>query len=306
MGNEYQVEVPEATAQFINRSFVQKLDEGRVKEAADASTAFIREKLRQEAAVREILAPEGISEEEIDRDENTDQPKKIIDKEPDSYATYVQFQGTGPRTWFKGPRYAIYFGKIESQRFTKNKWELMSYTSDIRKILSDNSVKDMADEEDRYFNHLVADIITAAAGAQTTNGPFQSATFKSAMQSMLSRRRPIGKMLMTKERYFDAIDFPATTVGDNVAQRHFDEGIEATEKLWGLPVVTTIKSYIYDPNKAWIFSPQKPNNFLGNFYLLQDATLFIKQEADVIMFWSYEALGMGIGNRQSMQEIVFP
>jgi len=302
---DYNVETPEVTAQLVNSSFVRKIEDGRVKEAAEESTAFIREKLRQEAAVREILAPEGISEEEIDRDEDTDQPKKIIDKEPDSYATFVQFQGVGPRTWFKGPRYAIYFGKIESQRFTKNKWELMTYTSDIRKILSDNSVKDMADEEDSKWNELVTDIINANPVEQRTGGGFQSSTFKRAMQKMIGRRRPIGKMLMTKYRYFDALDLPAVTVGDDIATRHFDQGIEATERLWGIPVVTTIKGDIYDQDKAWIFSPQKPNNFLGNFYLLQDATLFIKQEAEVIMFWSYEALGIGVGNRLSMQEIQF-
>ena len=103
----------------------------------------------------------------------------------------------------------------------------------------------------------------------------------------------------------DAIDLPATTVGDPIASRHFDEGIESSQKLWGFPVVTTIKSDIYPANKAWLFAPQAPNNFLGNFYLLQDATLFIEQRADIISFWSYEALGIGIGNRLSMQEITF-
>jgi hypothetical protein len=52
-----------------------------------------------------------------------------------------------------------------------------------------------------------------------------------------------------------------------------------------------------------VYSPQ---NFLGNFFLLQDATLFIKQEADMIEFFTYEAPGIGIGNRLSMQHIVFP
>lgn len=301
----YEVQTPEVSAQFINRGFVRKLEEGRTKEAADESTAFIREKLRQEAAVREIMAPSGISEEEIDRDEQTDQPKKIIDKEPDSVATFVQFQGGGPRTWFRGPRYAVYFGKVESQRFTKDKWSLMTYTSDIRKILSDNSVKDIADKEDEKWNELVEDIIAANPGEQRTAGPFQSSTFKSAMQKLLLRRRPIGKMLMTKSKYMEALDLPATTVGDAVATRHFDEGIESSEKLWGIPTVTTIKGDIYDPEKAWIFSPQTPNNFLGNFYLLQDATLFVKLEADIIQFWTYEAIGIGVGNRLSMQEIAF-
>ena len=302
--SNYMVENPQVSAQFINSSFVRKLESGQVKQAEAESSAFIREKLRQEAAVREIIVPQGITEEEIDRDENTDQPKKIIDKEPDSVATFVQFQGTGKRTWFKGPRYAIYFGKVESQRFTKSKFELMTYTHDIRKILSDNSVKDMADQEDIKFHGLV-NAITSANPAQQTNGPFQSATFKTAAQAMLNRRRPVGKLLMTKSRFMDAIDLPATTVGDPIASRHFDEGIESSQKLWGFPVVTTIKSDIYPANKAWLFAPQAPNNFLGNFYLLQDATLFIEQRADIISFWSYEALGIGIGNRLSMQEITF-
>jgi hypothetical protein len=301
---DYMTQTPEVTASFVNSNFVRKLEEGRIKEAADASSAFIREKLRQEAAVREVMVPEGITEEEIDRDENTDQPKKIIDKEPDSVATFVQFQGTGRRTWFRGKRYAIYFGKVESQRFTKSKFELMTYTSDIRKILSDNSVKDMADQEDKKFYELIV-AICALNPAQQTGGAFQSGTFRQAMQAMLDRRRPVGKMLMTKSQYLNALDLPATTVGGDIAKRHFDEGIESSQRLWGVPVVTTIKADIYDPTMAWIFSPQSPNNFLGNFYLLQDATLFIKQEADIIEFWSYEALGLGIGNRLSLQQITF-
>jgi len=301
---DYMTQTPEVTASFVNSNFVRKLEEGRIKEAADASSAFIRDKLRQEAAVREVMVPEGITEEEIDRDENTDQPKKIIDKEPNSVATFVQFQGSGRRTWFRGSRYAIYFGKVESQRFTKSKFELMTYTSDIRKILSDNSVKDMADQEDKKFYELIT-AICALNPAQQTGGAFQSGTFRQAMQAMLDRRRPVGKMLMTKSQYLNALDLPATTVGGDIAKRHFDEGIESSQRLWGVPVVTTIKADIYDPTMAWIFSPQSPNNFLGNFYLLQDATLFIKQEADIIEFWSYEALGLGIGNRLSLQQITF-
>lgn len=300
----YMVESPEVSASFINSNFMRKLEEGHVKEAQEESSAFIREKLRQEAAVREIIVPEGVSEEDLDRDEHTDQPKIIIDKEPDSVATFVQFQGTGRRTWFRGPRYAIYFGKIESQRFTKSKFELMTYRSDIRKVLSDNSVKDMADQEDQKFADLITAIV-ALNPAQQSAGPFQSGTFKQAMQAMLNREIPVGKMLMTKSQYLNALDLPATTVGNEVATRHYDEGIEASTKLWGIPVVTTIKASIYDTNKAWLFAPQAPNNFLGNYFLLQDATLYIKQEADVIEFWSYEAPGLGIGNRLSIQQIQF-
>ena len=301
---DYMTETNQPSAKFINSNFVRKIEEGHIKEAVDESSALIRAKLRQEAAVREIIVPVGVTEDDLDRDENTDQPKIIVEKEPDSEAIFLPFQGSGRRRWFRGPRYAIYFGKIESDRFTKSKFELMTNRSDIRKILSDNSVKDMADQEDLKFAELITAIVALNA-AQQSGGPFQSATFKQAMQRMLDRQIPVGKMLMTKSRYLDAIDLPATTVGDDIAKRHFDEGIEASQKLWGVPVVTTIKSSIYPTTKAWIFAPQAPNNFLGNFFLLQDATLFIEQKADMINFWSYEAIGLGIGNRLSIQEITF-
>jgi len=300
----YATETKEVSAQLINSNFVRKLEEGRVKEAQDEGSAFIRQKVRQESFFREIINPVLLADDEIDRDENTDQPKKIVEKEPDSVATFVTFQGTGPRTWFKGPRYAVKFGKTESQRFTKNKWELMTYQNDIRKILSDNSVKDMSDEEDRKAITTIDSLAALNAAVQISAAPaFNSSAFRIGFQAMVRRRQPIGKILTTKELYYESLDLPATSVGDDVASRHYDEGIEDEEKLWGIPVVSTMKGDILNPKKAYIFAPE---NFLGNFFLLQDATLFIKQEADIIEFWSYAAPGIGIGNTIAFQVITFP
>lgn len=300
----YAHETKEVSAQLINSNFVRKLEAGRVKEAQDEGSAFIRLKVRQESFFRELINPILLADDEIDRDENTDQPKKIVEKEPDSVATFVTFQGTGPRTWFKGPRYAVKFGKTESQRFTKNKWELMTYQNDIRKILSDNSVKDMADQEDKKGMETIDDLIALNAAVQLqAASAFNSAAFRRSFQAMVNRRQPIGKILLTKALYYEAIDLPATAVGNDVASRHYDEGIEAEEKLWGIPVVSTFKSDILNPKKAYIFAPE---NFVGNFFLLQDATLYIKQEADIIEFWSYAAPGIGIGNTLAFQGISFP
>jgi hypothetical protein len=42
-----------------------------------------------------------------------------------------------------------------------------------------------------------------------------------------------------------------------------------------------------------VFAPQE---YLGQFYALQDATVFLKVEQDIIDFTTYEAVGVGIGN----------
>ena len=136
-------ETPRVSSRLLTQNFVRKIEEGRNKEAAAEGSAFIRSKIRQSSFAREILPPVGLSDEEIDRDEFTDLPKKIVEMEPDSMATFVPFKGSGKRTWFKGPRYAVHFGKVESQTFTKSKFELMTYQNDIRKILSNNAVKEI-------------------------------------------------------------------------------------------------------------------------------------------------------------------
>lgn len=301
-------EKQQLSAQFINSNFVKKIEAGRIKEAEDEGSRFIRSRMRQDAFCREIINPVEIGADELDRDENTDQPKKIIEKEPDSVATFVTFKGAGQRTIFRGPRYSVYFGKIETQHFMKSKFELLTYQNDIRKILTDNSVKDMADEEDKKFIETVdaiipaGNVINCADGeAGDVGGVLNASTVKLGIQKMLSNKIPMGKLLMSKSMYYNILDLQQTSVGDNIASRHYDDGIEGEQKLWGFPVVTTIKEDLlsgtgtvtHDNNSIYFFAPQE---YLGNFFLLQDATLYIEQKADMIEFWSYSSLGMGIGN----------
>jgi len=291
-------ETTAVSAQYINSNFVRKLENGQIKQAADEGSNFIRSKLRQTSFAREILTPLVLADDELDRDENSDLPKKIVEKEPDSTATFVTFKGTGDRTWFSGPRYAIYFGKIESQRFTKSKFELMTHQNDIRKILTDNSVKDMSDIEDgKFIETCIASVFGKADQDLTGAAPLDMDTVPDMLKAHIRRKVPIGKLLMAKETYYDLLRLTASSIGDNIASRHYDSGIEEEEKLNGIPVITTIKNELVPENVIWMFSTE---DYLGNFYLLQDATLFIKQEADIIDFWSYSAPGIGIGNTKGI------
>ena len=61
----------------------------------------------------------------------------------------------------------------------------------------------------------------------------------------------------------------------------------------GYKIITTNKLNILPENQAIVFAPPE---YLGQFYTLQDATVFLKVEQDIIEFTSYEAIGIGIGN----------
>lgn len=302
--SQYRTETEKVSAQFAAANFVRKIDQGQTKEAAAVGSAFIRQKLRQEAAVREILPPVLLADDELDRNLESDEPMKIVEKEPNSTATFVPFYGSAERQIFSGPRYRVSFGKISSDRFRKSKFELMSYQNDIRKILSDNAVKDMAEQEDAKFIETLEFILAAAPGQVVAAPAFNSSAFKVGMQNLSSRKKPIGKAYMTEIAYYETLDLPYTAVGQ-VAARHYDDGTSAQKEVWGLPVVTTIHNNLLLPRNGathsiYLFAPE---NWLGNFFLLQDATLFIKQEEDIIKFHAYEALGIGIGATDAFTRI---
>jgi hypothetical protein len=319
------VETTQVSAQYINSNFVRKIEDGRVKEAEAAGTTFIRKKMREDSVARKIITPVTLTEDELDRALESDQPQKIVEKEPDSTATFVPFKGSGETTWFYGPRYAVRFGKVESQKFTKSKFELMTYRNDIRKILSDNSVKDMASQEDGQFMKTIRQSIKLAPSVQSlVTATFDVAGFKGLFQALIAAKKPIGKMLMSKSLFYEALSLPQNTIGFEALTRQYDQGVEGKDNLWGIPVVTTIKSEktstttlgsdTYDlsgvgltgenivyKNEVFLFAPE---NWLGNFFLLQDATLFIKTEADLIQFWSYSAPGIGIGQTDACYRLV--
>ena len=114
-----------------------------------------------------------------------------IEKEPDSTATFVTFKGSGQRTFFRGPRYSVFFGKIESQHFMKSKFELLTYQNDIRKILTDNSVKDMADIEDRKFIETIESSLSDAGHAFSGGTDFAEASEGGAAEDMTARLNDI-------------------------------------------------------------------------------------------------------------------
>lgn len=299
----YGTETTQVSVKHLNQAFLRAISEGHIKNAAEEGTNFIREIARQESAVRDVIKPVGLTDAELDPDDQTDMPRKIVEKEPQSYASRLEFRGQPHVSWVSGPRYSVYFFKIASQKSVKPKEELMTYRNDIRTILAENKVKDMADVEDKYWNELQMQAVSGAPAISTTIADqFNASAFKRGFQALLARRKPLGRLLMTKGLLMNAIDLPATVLGEGLARQHYEEGVEKEQKLWGIPVTTTIKEDIYDPRTAWLYTPQ---NFLGNFFTLQDATLFLKQEANMIEFYTYEILGMAIANRLSVQRIQF-
>ncbi len=70
-------------------------------------------------------------------------------------------------------------------------------------------------------------------------------------------------------------------------------GEKNLDNFFGFKIITTNKNDILPDNRVIIFTAPQ---YLGQMYLLQDATVFLKTEADMVSFTTYEAPGIGLGN----------
>jgi hypothetical protein len=285
--------------QFLNQSFIDKIDQGLVKEAGAAMSAFVRQKLRETGFTRKILTPQMITASDLDRGLD-DQPRVIIEKEPDSVAAFMSLSGQPTVRYFKGSRYEVPFYKIQSERFVKSKFELATYRTDIRNILQENSVKDLQKQEDVNFFAGLRAIQKETRGAEfvTTTGDRITDRVMNLIQTLVKDHQKPGKILLSHSLYLQMLREPATQLGDAVASKHFETG--SMDGFYGFEIVTTIKGDILSSEEGQnlgdlvaIFAPEE---YLGQFYSLQEPTVFLEAKADMIEFQTYESIGIGIGN----------
>lgn len=280
-------------AQFLNQSFLDKIDSGMTKEASVAMSAFVRQKLREDGFTRKILEPTLVTAADLDR-QTTDEPTIIVEKEPDSVAASIPFTARGQIRYFGGSRYAVNFYKVQSNEFKKSKFELATYRTDIRTILQENSVKDMQKQEDTNFYNSVYSIANSNSNILDLSAT-EKLTVSSLMkgvQGLVAKQLPVGCILMTQSTYANLLKQPSTQIGSPAASDLF-RGQAQLDNFFGYKIVTTIKNDVVPDDMAIFFAPSQ---YLGQFYALQDAMVFLKSEADMVSFFTYESVGIGIGN----------
>jgi len=288
---------------FINSTFIEKIEQGLTKQAAISATSFVRDVLREEGFARKIFTPIPISDEQLDKDEDTDKPKKVIEKEPESKATYVGFRGTPEAKYFTGPRYAVFFGKIVSEEYSKSIFELKTYDNDIRKIISDNNVRDIQAEEDGKLISRSDDIVAANPTEQafTLPGGLVKINLAESLRYLPKLKRPNGLMLMNDVTAKELLKWDSIDIGDTATTEQYYKGLTSSV-IMGVKTLFTIKREIVPDNRIYFYSTE---DFLGKFFILQDATVYIKHEADMLSFFTYECIGIGIGNTKSIVRVIY-
>lgn len=294
-------------AQFLNSSFIDRIEAGHTKEASEVLSTFTRQKLRETGFARKIFTPQSIVASDLDRDID-ETPRILVEKEPDSTAAAFGLHGSPEIRYWSAKRYPVYFFKVSSPDFRKTKGELMTYKHNIQQILQENSIKDLQTQEDGNLvdrlKAIAADTASGNAGIQdySVTG-FGIKTLMTQLKVLAKQFQKPGRILMSYNSYLSLLSRQARIIGSDVAGAHFKG--DAMTHFYGFEIITTIKGDLLSSNATagisdndysdmiFVFAPEQ---YLGQFFSLIEPTVFVKTEADVIEFQTYEYVGIGLGN----------
>ena len=292
-------------ANTFNNLFVERLDtpEGITKTAA-AGSAFVRAVMREVAFSRRILPPESVTRADCQRSTQHDTLIKIVDIEPNSKAFAVNFRGEAEDNYIQGKRYALPFFKIESQKFQKQEAELLAYDFPITKVIEENSVKDLQAIEDTKFIEYAQSAVNITTKTITPVGAnIVNRTHLTSLSKLINYDKlAVGCLLMNVADHDDWLVQPATDIGSPLASEMTVSGYKY-DSIMKKKLVVTNKSSIVPAGTIWAFTEPA---YLGNFFILNDTKFWIKKEADMIIWKTWEYIAQGFGNIRSIAKLTLP
>lgn len=300
----------------MNAKIIDALDRDNVKVAQDAATDYTRLNIREESFMFKILPPEKATDDMLDR--ALDERLQIIwEIEPDSPAAkWVPLQTVPDAEYIVGSRYAIPFARVLTPKFVKDIDELRTTRQDIRKILTDNAIKDGLAEIDSKGIETVNSIVFNAPGEGQPNnvtgkvqwrdfsGPLNRENFAEAKKMLPSGSVTMpGKFrlrnyicLMNDVTAQDWLKLDRNEVGGDMAEEMFKNGL-TTDTFLGVKSIFTIKADLVPDNHVYFFAAPE---FLGKAFYLTDWTMYMKKEAYFIEMFSYWLGGFAFGNVAGM------
>lgn len=293
-------------------------EDGVVKKASAATSKATRTQIREEGFQRAILSFDVITNEDLDYFGDSELPGVWFELEPDSPpARMIPYNDTPNTFAYRAEKYVVLISVVTTEEATKNVNHLRNYKTDIRQIVNDNMLRDIHTAEDTGFISEVDRIVGSAATAYNTveaadPGAYQhvnmgAATFsrqgmKRAVSYLIERQLPVGVFLVNQRTANEFLGWGRDEMGGDLAQEVARRGLKALEtfEMFGIPFVSTIKNNLIANGVMYQFAPK---DFLGNALMLEDITVTIKKEYDIIRMRAQEQVGLTFGNTLGLQKL---
>jgi hypothetical protein len=298
---------------------VLNADDGVVKKASIATSKATRTQIREEGFQRAIMSFDMITNEDLDYFGDSELPGVWFELEPDSPpARIIPYNDTPNSFAYRAEKYVVLLSVITTEEATKNVNHLRTYKTDLRQIVNDNMLRDIHTAEDTSFIAEVDRIVGAATAYATVEsaspGAYQhvtmtSATFsrqalKRAVSYLVERQLPVGVFLVNQRTANEFLGWKRDEMGGDLSQDLARKGLKALEKfeMFGVPFISTIKNNLIANGAMYQFAPKE---FLGNALMLEDITVTIKKEYDIIRMRAQEQVGLTFGNTLGLQKLAY-
>ena len=296
---------------LLNQIFADQLDtaEGREK-LAEVGGNYIQQRLRETSFARQIIPPLNVTINDVTRSETHDGFVKIIDKEPDSSATSVNFLGEANAKYITGDRYSVNFYRITSDLFSKDETELLAYNYPITKVIEQNSVKDIQRVEDTNFLTAVDAAIASTGYSQDVTGTGKKLT-KIALKTLLNLMEgsqtknaalKAETLLMGQQTWNDILEWNNTLLGNDLLGEVTKDGY-TYKTLLGRKVIVSIKNDLFVSSAKPVVYAFAAPQFLGNFFILNQTKFVVKKDFNIISFKGWEDIACGLGNIKGCAKI---
>lgn len=311
MKNIDAVEIPVAVR---NRQIMDFIDRGEYDKVAQVNADFTRIQIREGSFTHDILptAPAPRIDKDI-----TERLRVIESLEPDSAgAKWVPLQKVPEGEYMFGQNYEIPMARLLTRKVQKDVQELRNYDYDLRRVFSENGIKDAEYEYDRQFvetiNRIVLDTNNGFGnpGLQVETGKSQYEAFSGGLTK--ENWVQAGKMLLRASQTIPGNKFVLRNhvalmneltardwmlldtyeIGDANVAGHFRSGL-SEDSPFGMKVITTIKQDLVPENVVYFFAEPQ---YMGKGYYLQDWETYVKKEGHYVESYSSWYGGFAIGN----------
>jgi len=293
--------------------------DGVVKTASAATSKATRTQIREEGFQRAILPFDKITNEDLDYSGDDEISGVWFELEPDSPPARTVPYNSTPNTFiYRAEKYIVLISMITTEEATKNINHLRTYKTDLRQIVNDNMLRDIHTQEDVAFIVTVDRTVGSSSTAVDSSGAGYTAEtqwvdmnmgftrdgLKRAQSFLTDRRLPIGVFLLNQRTANEFLGFQREEIGGDLAQDIFKKGLKAMERfeVFNTPYIATIKNDLVPNGTVYQFTTKE---FLGNALMLEDITVTIKKEYDIIRMRAQEQVGFTFGNTRGLQRVDF-
>lgn len=324
-------ESQDVNVDVLNREIIDAIsdaEEGSIKSASTAGSNMIRRRIREDGFARNIIAPKTVTNDMLDRVPEHDRPVMIEDMEPDSKgAKSIPFGDSADTEFYYGTKYLCVFNVITTPEFTKDINELRTYKMDLRRVITDNALRDIQTEEDTRFIEVINTVCgngwAGAGGAGTSAGYAGAAGHNQSYTVQTQNGKDIGRkdyihslshlennnlnngvFLMNRKTAKEFLKMDRSEAGGDLSQELFTSGLKALSEatVFGVRHLFTIKADLVPNN--WVYHFAEPE-FLGRFYTLQDPTMYVEKKKDILRFSARETLSVTIANLSGVARTKF-